>query len=290
VKALIVGPGKMGKAIEAILLARGHTVVGKIGRGNQGTTGVFLERKNVREKPGRLASGGRGAAAPRAAARSADASGASGADIAFEFTTPDAAPGLVSSYLSRKTPVLSGTTGWDTREATRISRELDVPFLHSANFSLGVAALKRAVAAAAAALAPFPEFEPGIVERHHSQKKDAPSGTAKLLAAAIGAARPGGAGVPIVSLRQAAQPGEHLVFFEGENEVVELVHRARSRAIFAVGAVVPSPSKNSWRQRPRNRARPSRKGEPHDIFTFEESPPFGRLYGPHHPVYRLRRR
>jgi 4-hydroxy-tetrahydrodipicolinate reductase len=211
--ALIVGPGKMGKAIEAELLRRGHTVVGKIGREDRGTEGVFLEGKNVGGEPSRPA------------------------DIAFDFTTPAAAPRLVPFFLSKQIPVLSGTTGWDIGEAVRVARQLNVPFLHSANFSLGVAALRRAAAAVAAALAPFPEFEPGIVERHHSAKKDSPSGTAKLLAAAIEAARPGGPPIPTVSLRQGAQPGEHLVFFEGENEVVELVHRARSRAIFAAGAV-----------------------------------------------------
>ncbi|HQR45823.1 MAG TPA: dihydrodipicolinate reductase C-terminal domain-containing protein, partial [Thermoanaerobaculia bacterium] len=71
---------------------------------------------------------------------------------------------------------------------------------------------------------------------HHSAKVDAPSGTAKLLAAAIGTAR-GGAKVPVVALRQGGQPGEHAVFFEGEAESLELVHRARSRTIFASGAV-----------------------------------------------------
>jgi 4-hydroxy-tetrahydrodipicolinate reductase len=132
-------------------------------------------------------------------------------------------------------PVLSGTTGWDTREADRLAAELSVPFLHSANFSLGVAAMRRAAATLAAALAPFREFHPGLVERHHSAKRDAPSGTAKALAADVSHAS--GREVPIVSLRQGGAPGEHALFFEGESETVELVHRAHSRAIFAQGAV-----------------------------------------------------
>ncbi len=86
-------------------------------------------------------------------------------------------------------------------------------------------------------LAAFPEFEPGVFERHHSAKKDAPSGTAKLLASAVEAARPGRAKVPVVALRQGGQPGEHTLFFDGESESLEIAHRARSRAIFAAGAV-----------------------------------------------------
>jgi 4-hydroxy-tetrahydrodipicolinate reductase len=196
-RALLVGYGKMGKAIEAALVARGHTIAGRLGRGE-----IDLPS----------------------------------CDVAFEFTAPDAAPGVVPFLLSKKIPVVSGTTGWDVASASQVAREQGIPFLHSSNFSLGVAALRRAVAAASAALAPFPEFEPGIVERHHSAKKDSPSGTAKMLASTLEEVS-GRAGIPIASLRQGGVPGEHLIFFEGQDETVELVHRARSRAIFAQGAV-----------------------------------------------------
>jgi 4-hydroxy-tetrahydrodipicolinate reductase len=210
-RALIVGYGKMGKAIEAVLVARGHTVVGKFG-GREEKEKDFLEGNR------------------------ADGLGAAQCDVAFEFTAPDAAPRLVPLLLSKKIPVLSGTTGWDTGEAVRLATEHSVPFLHSANFSIGVAAIRRGAAALAAALAPFREFHPGLVERHHSAKKDAPSGTAKALAADVAHAS-GRRDVPIVSLRQGGIPGEHTLYFEGEDETVELVHRARSRAIFAQGAV-----------------------------------------------------
>ena len=210
-RALIVGTGKMGKAIEAVLVARGHEVAGRFG-------GRGEEEKNFLEGN---REGGLGAAR---------------CDVAFEFTAPESAPRLVPFLLSKKIPVLSGTTGWDTREAVRLATELSVPFLHSANFSLGVAAMRRAAAALAAALAPFREFHPGLVERHHSAKRDAPSGTAKALAADVAHAS-GRRDVPIVSLRQGGVPGEHTLYFEGEDETVELVHRARSRAIFAQGAV-----------------------------------------------------
>jgi 4-hydroxy-tetrahydrodipicolinate reductase len=208
-RALIVGYGKMGKAIEAVLFARGHEVVGRVG-GRKG--GDFLEGNRAG-----------GSAIPEC-------------DLAFEFTAPDAAPLIVPLLLSKKIPVLSGTTGWDTNEAVRLATELSVPFLHSANFSIGVAAMRRGAASLAAALAPFRDFHPGLVERHHSAKRDAPSGTAKALAAAVAHAS-GRREVPIVSLRQGGAPGEHTLYFEGEDETVELVHRARSRAIFAQGAV-----------------------------------------------------
>ncbi|HEX7614938.1 MAG TPA: dihydrodipicolinate reductase C-terminal domain-containing protein, partial [Thermoanaerobaculia bacterium] len=161
-RALLVGYGKMGRAIEAVLVTRGHTVAGRFGRGE-----ICLEGKEGKSDLWGASDG------------------ASSADVAMEFTAPDSAAALISLFLSKKIPVLSGTTGWDVAPAVRQAREQQIPFLHSSNFSLGVAALKRAVAAAAAALAPFPEFEPGIVERHHSKKKDAPSGTAKVLASAL---------------------------------------------------------------------------------------------------------
>lgn len=208
-KALIVGYGKMGKAIEAVLVARGHTVVGKFGGREEGD---FLEGNR------------------------AEGVDAARCDVAFEFTAPDAAPRIVPFLLSKKIPVLSGTTGWDIDAATRRAVEEGVPFLHSANFSIGVAAMRRGAAALAAALAPFREFHPGLVERHHSAKRDAPSGTAKALAADVAHAS-GRRDVPIVSLRQGGVPGEHTLYFEGEDETVEVVHRARSRAIFTQGAV-----------------------------------------------------
>ncbi len=198
-KALLVGYGKMGKAIEMALIHSGHEVAGRLGR------------KEISDFPI--------------------------CEVAFEFTTPASAPLVVPLLLSQKIPVVSGTTGWDTTSAAHLAREQKTLFLHSSNFSLGVAALRRAVAAAAAALAPFSEFEPGIVERHHAAKKDSPSGTARTLALDITREPLSKRSIPIVSLRQGGQPGEHSVYFEGTDETLELVHRARSRSIFALGAV-----------------------------------------------------
>ncbi len=201
-KALIVGPGKMGRAIEAVLVQRGHGVRARYGRRDDLEA---LEPDVV--------------------------------DVAFEFTAPEAAPRTVASLLVHRVPVVSGTTGWDVASARRLAEEKKVPFLHSPSFSIGVAALRRAAMVLGGALARFPEFEPAIVERHHAAKKDAPSGTAKAIAESVAVGREPGEEIPIVSLRHGGQPGEHVLVFEGPDETVELVHRVRTRTVFALGAV-----------------------------------------------------
>jgi len=200
VRAAIVGCGRMGRALEEMLAERGHATVARIGREDR-----------------------------------LDA--ARGVDVAFEFTRPDAARGNVETLLEAGVPTVCGTTGWDPATARALSARLGVAFLAAPNFSIGVAVLRRLVAEAARMLAPFPEFEPGIVERHHAKKADVPSGTARLLAETIAPLRPAGAAPPIAALRQGGQPGEHEVLFEGPDECLGLVHRARSRRIFAAGAV-----------------------------------------------------
>lgn len=201
-KALIVGPGKMGRAIEAVLVQRGHGVRARFGRRDDLET---LEPDVV--------------------------------DVALEFTAPESAPKTVAALLMHRVPVVSGTTGWDPAPMRRLAEERQVPFLHSPNYSIGVAAFRRAAMVLGGALARFPEFEPAIVERHHSAKKDAPSGTARAIAEAVGVGRPAGEEIPIVSLRHGGQPGEHVLVFEGPDESIELVHRVRSRSVFALGAV-----------------------------------------------------
>ncbi len=201
-KALIVGPGKMGRAIEAVLVQRGHGVRARIGRRDDLEA---LEPDVV--------------------------------DVAFEFTTSESAPKTVAALLMHRVPVVSGTTGWDVAPMRRLAEERRVPFLHAPNCSIGVAALRRAAMVLGGSLARFPEFEPAIVERHHSANRDVPSGTAMAIAEAVGVGRPAGEEIPIVSLRHGGQPGEHVLVFEGPDESIELVHRVRSRSGFALGAV-----------------------------------------------------
>ena len=108
------------------------------------------------------------------------------------FSVPAAAKDNVTVLLQHRIPVVSGTTGWEPQTLTDMALELQTPFLHAANFSIGIAVLKRAAEIATERLCGFSEFEPAIFERHHNRKLDSPSGTAKLLQSAVqGAGYPG---------------------------------------------------------------------------------------------------
>lgn len=198
-RAALIGPGRMGGAVAEAWRRRGHEIAVEIGRGDR-------------------------------------VEAAAGVDVAFELTTPEAAAGNVAALLDLGVPTVCGTTGWDPAAAERQATAAGVPLLVAANFSVGVAVLRAAVAEVSRRLAAAGDFEAGIVERHHSGKRDSPSGTAKMLAAVV-AGELGGP-PPVVALRQGGQPGEHRVIFEGADETVELVHRARSRDAFALGAVL----------------------------------------------------
>jgi 4-hydroxy-tetrahydrodipicolinate reductase len=197
-KAALVGYGRMGRALELVLEESGHQVVARLDVGD-------------------------------------DLAPASTADVAFEFTQPSQAAANVTRLIELGVPVVCGTTAWDTQQAARLAESRRVPLLVAPNFSIGVAVLRALVREAAERLKAFPEFEPGIFERHHSKKLDAPSGTAKLLAGAVAAS--GRAAPPVVALRQGGVTGEHQVIFEGPDEGLEMIHRAHSRRIFALGAV-----------------------------------------------------
>ena len=171
------------------------------------------------------------------------------ADVAIDFSHKDMLP-LVEAYVGRTGAALvSGVTGYSAEELERV-RALGqmVPVIHSANYSLGVAVLRRLAAQAAEALE---EWDIEITETHHNQKADAPSGTAKLL---LDAVNPDGAYDPLYgregmcgkrnpreigvhALRGGTVAGTHTVYFFGGDEQVELTHRATSRRIFATGAV-----------------------------------------------------
>ena len=197
-KAALVGYGRMGRELERVLEEAGHQVVARLDVGD-------------------------------------DLLPAADAEVAFEFTVPAQAAANVARLIELGVPVVSGTTGWDTQQAARLAETLRVPLLVAPNFSIGVAVLRALVREACERLKAFPEFEAGIFERHHSKKLDAPSGTAKLLAGVV--AQSGRGEPPVVALRQGGVTGEHQVIFEGPDEGLELVHRARSRRIFAQGAV-----------------------------------------------------
>ena len=172
------------------------------------------------------------------------------ADVVIDFSRPEALPEIASYVRRTGTPLLSGTTGYTEAEKKALFSLGDAaPVLWSANYSLGVAVLSRALQVIAPALGP--DFDIEITETHHNQKADAPSGTAKLLLEAIDPqhrlrpvyGREGSCGkrqrdeVGIHALRGGTVAGTHTVHFFGPDEELELTHRAASRQIFVNGAL-----------------------------------------------------
>ena len=160
------------------------------------------------------------------------------ADVVIEFTVPAAAAGLITQCAALGVPVVSGTTGWDAQrdDVERQVRDSKGALLWAPNFSLGVHLFTRIVADAARRFAlPAAAFEGHLVETHHMKKLDAPSGTARLLAAR--AKEASGREMPITSVRVGSVPGTHEVIFDAAFEQVRLVHEARDRRVFAAGAL-----------------------------------------------------
>lgn len=159
-------------------------------------------------------------------------SGVPAFDVAIDFSLPEGFDPLLALCVARGAALVSGTTGLDApQRAALASAATTLPVLWASNFSLGVAVLAELVERAAAAL---PGWDCDVIEAHHTQKKDAPSGTALTLGEAAGG---GGAQVSYASLRAGDIVGEHTVQFTGLGERVELVHRATNRDIFARGAL-----------------------------------------------------
>ena len=171
-------------------------------------------------------------------------------DIVIDFSNPAALP-AVAAYVRRTgTALLSGTTGCtagDMAVFTQLGRY--APVMHSANYSVGVAVFRRVLEQISDVLKP--DFDIEIVETHHNQKVDAPSGTAKLLLEAIDPdhaytpvyGRQGNCGrrspreIGVHALRGGTEAGTHTVSFFGVDEVFEITHRAASRQIFVNGAL-----------------------------------------------------
>jgi 4-hydroxy-tetrahydrodipicolinate reductase len=153
-------------------------------------------------------------------------------DVAIDFSLPAALPGLLALCVSRKSALVTGTTGLDPglREQLAVAAR-SIPVAWASNFSLGVVVLEDLLRRAAAAL-PWPV---SITETHHVHKLDAPSGTAITLAAAAAAGQ--GRTPPIESIREGEVVGTHRVRLQGQGEVLELGHVAADRDIFARGAL-----------------------------------------------------
>ena len=177
-----------------------------------------------------------------------------GSRVAIDFSVPEATLANLRVAAESGVAYVTGTTGFDPKQWGEV-RELSLrtAVLHAPNFSLSVNLLVRLTAEAARVLGP--DFDAEIVEVHHAAKRDAPSGTALRLAEAVASARgqelaehlvleragetgarpPGAIGVQ--ALRGGDNPGEHSVYFVGQGERIELIHRSQTRDHFAKGAV-----------------------------------------------------
>lgn len=207
-RILIVGAGKMGHAVAALAAARGHTIHALVG-GEENAGGRALTRERVE-----------------------------GADVAIEFTQPDAVVANLERLIEAGVPVVTGTTGWSAAlpRITRLVEERGGALLHASNFSAGVQLFLRAAEDLARRFAGHAAFDAFILEEHHAAKRDAPSGTALSLQAALrrgDATRP----FPITSVRAGEIPGTHVVTYDGPADSVTLRHVARSREGFAAGAL-----------------------------------------------------
>ena len=213
---VLIGRGKMGRLIQETAQAAGDEIEAAFGRDD-------LDRL------GRLGKA---------------------ADVVIDFSRPEALPEIASYVRRTGTPLLSGTTGYTPAQLEEL-RALGstAPVLWSANYSLGVAVLVRALREVSGVLKP--DFDIEITETHHNQKADAPSGTAKLLVEAMDPrhelrpvyGRQGNVGkrsreeIGIHALRGGTVAGTHTVHFFGPDEELEFTHRAASRQIFVNGAL-----------------------------------------------------
>ncbi len=208
----------MGREIEKILLERGHEIV------------LRIDAENASElTPERLAA----------------------ADVALEFTAPETAYANIRACILARTPVVSGTTGWTARlgELEELCRERRSALFYASNFSLGVNLLFRLNRQLAAMIDRVSGYDVRIEEVHHTQKKDAPSGTAITLAEGIIGelgAKNGWVNddhapadrIAIRSVREGTVPGIHTVTYESEDDILELRHTIKNRRTLAMGAVV----------------------------------------------------
>jgi len=211
-KIALLGYGKMGKVIEKIALERGHEIV--------------LKKDQSNSFDGLL-----------------------NADIAIDFSIPDSAVSNITECLNNEIPVISGTTGWlnDYPEVVALCEEKNGSFIYGSNFSLGVNIFFELNEYLSKMMANMKQYNVSMEEIHHTQKLDAPSGTAITLAEGIikhsdytnwTLENPTKNQIEINAKRIENIPGTHSVFYDSEVDQIEIKHTAHSREGFALGAVV----------------------------------------------------
>lgn len=224
-KIALLGYGKMGRIIEQIAIDRGHDIVLKIGSGNAGE----LTIDNLQQ-----------------------------ADIAIDFSIPDIVLEHIDICFQASVPVIVGTTGWygKLQEVKNRCEESNNSLLYGSNFSIGVNVFFHVNKVLATIMNRYPQYDVLVEEIHHTQKLDAPSGTAITISEGIleGLDRktewvnelvgdnqeviPKPDQLLIESHRLEEVPGTHTVIYSSEVDDIEFKHKAHSRAGFALGAVI----------------------------------------------------
>lgn len=217
-KIALLGYGKMGRAIEEIAIKRGHEIALKI----DVDTASQFNAENVQ-----------------------------GIDAAIEFTGPTSAFGNVIKCLQFKLPVVCGSTGWleKWREVVSYCQQNDGAMVYASNYSVGVNIFFEVNKKLAQLMAQQSDYEISLEEIHHTQKKDAPSGTAVTLAEQlldqisrkkkwVNEPTDNKEELEIISARIDPAPGTHKVRYHSQVDDIEIIHTAHNRTGFATGAVL----------------------------------------------------
>lgn len=211
-KIALLGYGKMGNVIEKIALERGHSIVLKKSIGDS-----FEGLQN--------------------------------ADVAIDFSVPNAATTHISECLNNNIPVISGTTGWleEYDKMVELCKSKNGSFIYGSNFSLGVNIFFELNNHLAKMMKNIEQYKVSMEEVHHTQKLDAPSGTAISLARGIiensdytnwTLEKANNKEIHIDAKRIENVPGTHSVFYDSDVDQIEIKHTAHSREGFALGAVI----------------------------------------------------
>lgn len=225
-KIALIGYGRMGKAVEQAALERGHEIAARVGSSwGRGTATGFKEEPELDD-----------------------------ARVCIEFSRPEAALPNLRRIAELGKPLVVGTTGWyrDLPLARRVVEEKDTGCVYAPNFSLGLNLYLQVVEKAARLFGSFEDYDVLATETHHRHKIDSPSGTAGRIGEILLEQIPRKRKIVTDSLNRAIAPdelhllagraghfpGTHSVTFDSHADSVELVHRARSRLGFALGAVL----------------------------------------------------
>ncbi|AGC77982.1 dihydrodipicolinate reductase [Nonlabens dokdonensis] len=213
-KIALLGYGKMGKTIERIAVERGHSITARIGRQDDTV-------ENIK-----------------------------GADVVIEFTSPESVLDNLFKVIPAGIPIVCGTTGWNEylTEIEELVKKSQGSMVHASNFSLGVNLFFELNKKLAQMMQSFPEYEVSMQEIHHTEKKDAPSGTAITLFEGISeklgkekwhlGTQSEEDSIAIDAVREEDVKGTHSVAYKNDIDSIEIIHKANTRDGFALGSVI----------------------------------------------------